>query len=188
MMHKSNFDRDFDYPSGPNHSDILPREFLLYYHVAVALILPLDVQEVTQAISINSIHDPIVSLGPRTDAVLDLYDLDDTFILRLRNLVTTVRSSRWEATLQSSPWGLSFAQAVTLSKALLQDIRSTNNVTRPYEVSALLHRPGVAHVHFQKCHQPALLFFHKDILLPDYLGSFGILCYFPLSPRVIIPL
>ena len=66
----------------------------------------------------------LISLGPQTDAVLDRFNLDDTLLPRLRVLTTTVRSSKWEATLRRSQWGLSYEQAVNLSKAMLADIKN----------------------------------------------------------------
>ena len=64
---------------------------------------------------------PIISLGPNTDTVLDRFGLSDQVIPRLRELVATVRSSRWEVTLRSSPWNLNYKQAVNLQMALHAD-------------------------------------------------------------------
>jgi hypothetical protein len=70
----------------------------------------------------------IISIGLHTDAVLDLFQLDDSLIPRLHILVRMVRSSRWESTLRTPEWGLSYEQAAKLSHALLADITNTNLV------------------------------------------------------------
>lgn len=64
---------------------------------------------------------PIISLGPNTDTVLDRFGLSDQVIPRLRELVATVCSSRWEVTLRSSPWNLNYEQVVNLQMALHAD-------------------------------------------------------------------
>lgn len=66
----------------------------------------------------------IISLGPHTDAVLDHFNLSDTLLPRLRVLTTTVRSSKWEATLRGDQWGLGYDQAINLSNAMLADIKN----------------------------------------------------------------
>lgn len=66
---------------------------------------------------------PIISIGLHTDAVLTRFNLDDSIIRQLRVLVTTVRDSRWESVLREPGWGLSYEQAVSLSKALSADIQ-----------------------------------------------------------------
>lgn len=73
----------------------------------------------------NSIpEDFILSIGSQTDAVLEHFALDDTFVPRLRTLAQTVRSGRWEAALCSAEWGLRCDQAASLSNALLLDIQA----------------------------------------------------------------
>jgi hypothetical protein len=64
----------------------------------------------------------IISIGSNTDAALDRFHLDDVLIHQLHTLVTTVRSSKWEAKLRGGDWGLNYEQAVTLSNALHADI------------------------------------------------------------------
>lgn len=71
--------------------------------------------------------------------MLDRFDLNDNFILRLRNLARTVRSSRWEATLRTSDWGLSFEQAVSLSKALLLDTQASRSYVIIPKVDSVLY-------------------------------------------------
>ena len=66
--------------------------------------------------------DAIISIGSNTDAALDRFHLDDNLIPQLHKLMTTVRSSKWEAKLRTADWGLSYEQAVTLSNALQADI------------------------------------------------------------------
>lgn len=88
--------------------------------------LSLEVQQ--QASSAPLVHDhfggAIISIGPHTDATLDRFHLPDTLVPRLRNLSTTVRSSKWEATLRTTSWALSFEQASNLSKAMVADIKN----------------------------------------------------------------
>lgn len=79
-------------------------------------------QEGSQDIAAD-IFEPIISLGPNTDVILDNLNMDDSIVPRLRNLAKTVRSGRWEAVLCSSTWGLNHEQASDLSAALLLDIQ-----------------------------------------------------------------
>ena len=64
----------------------------------------------------------IISISEKTNRVLDHFGIADSVIPRLRKLVCTVRSSRWEEVLHSPEWGLTSTQAKTMSKALLADI------------------------------------------------------------------
>ncbi len=64
----------------------------------------------------------IISIGEKTNRVLDHFGMADSVIPRLRKLVCTVRSSRWEEVLRSPEWGLTTTQAKSMSKALLADI------------------------------------------------------------------
>jgi hypothetical protein len=69
---------------------------------------------------------PIISIGPHTDLVLDRLRLKDSLIPQLHTLVTTVRSSSWEAKLRTAEHGgLDFEQASAMSKALQADIHTT---------------------------------------------------------------
>ena len=63
----------------------------------------------------------IITIGPKTDAVLDRFGLPDSLIPRLRNMARTVRSNRWAEVLQSPEWGLGYEEALRLSKALSAD-------------------------------------------------------------------
>ena len=65
---------------------------------------------------------PIISLGPKTDAILDRLGLEDRVILNLRDLVGNVRSSKWSAALTSPEWGLSSDTAGDLCNALMEDL------------------------------------------------------------------
>jgi hypothetical protein len=67
---------------------------------------------------------PLLSLGPRTDAVLDQFDLGDEFLPCLHILVETVRDTNWEARLCQKPWNLPFKQASNLALALSADLQS----------------------------------------------------------------
>jgi hypothetical protein len=71
---------------------------------------------------VGELDNAIISLGLHTDAALDRFHLEDSLIPQLRVLVTTVRSSKWEAELRQSVWGLTFEQAFTLANALKADI------------------------------------------------------------------
>lgn len=64
----------------------------------------------------------IIAIGPRTDAVLDRFNLPDTLIPRLRVLTQNRRSSQWEATLRTDRWGLSYEQAANLASAMAEDL------------------------------------------------------------------
>lgn len=68
---------------------------------------------------------PLISIGPMTDTVLDRFSLGDDILPRLHTLVSTVRSSRWEAVLRGTPWNLTYEQASNLSNALLFDLKGT---------------------------------------------------------------
>lgn len=68
---------------------------------------------------------PLLSIGPHTDAVLDRFGLDDKVLLKLHELISSVRSSRWEVALRSPKWDLTYEQAVNLSKALRSDLDSS---------------------------------------------------------------
>jgi len=67
----------------------------------------------------------LVSIGPNTDAVLDRFKMNDDVLLRLRTLISTVRSSRWEAVLRSHQWNLPYKQAANLSRALNADTQGS---------------------------------------------------------------
>lgn len=65
---------------------------------------------------------PLISIGLHTDTVLDRFGLDDQILPELHQLVGSVRSSRWEAVLQSPKWKLTYEQASNLSRALHSDL------------------------------------------------------------------
>lgn len=75
---------------------------------------------------------PLLSIGPNTDAVLDRFKIGDEAILKLRDLIVTVRSSRWEVVLRSPKWDLTYEQAFNLTKALHADLSGTpsNNLEK----------------------------------------------------------
>ena len=68
---------------------------------------------------------PLISIGPKTDTVLDRFSLGDDMLPWLHSLVSTVCSSRWEAVLRGTPWNLTYEQASNLSNALLFDLKGT---------------------------------------------------------------
>lgn len=65
---------------------------------------------------------PLISIGPNTDAVIDRFKMGDQTILKLHELITTVRSSRWEAILRSPKWDFTYEQASNLTTALHADL------------------------------------------------------------------
>ncbi|KAG1828057.1 hypothetical protein DFJ58DRAFT_737991 [Suillus subalutaceus] len=65
---------------------------------------------------------PLISIGPNTDAALDRLRLGDENLPKLRLLVQTARSSRWEAVLRSPKWDLSYEHVSILSMALFADL------------------------------------------------------------------
>lgn len=77
----------------------------------------------------ESVCDPVIfgplliSIRPNTDAALDQLGLRDSVLPRLRILVGTVRSSRWEAMFRGPQWDLGYEQAATLSNALFADLQ-----------------------------------------------------------------
>ena len=66
----------------------------------------------------------IISIGPETDSVLSQYKIPDNFILRLRVLSQTVRSSNWKYKLRTADYGLTLEQALHVSEAMIHDIEN----------------------------------------------------------------
>lgn len=66
----------------------------------------------------------IISIGPETDSVLSQYKIPDDFILRLRVLSQTVRSSNWKYKLRTADYGLTLEQALHVSEAMIHDIEN----------------------------------------------------------------
>ena len=75
----------------------------------------------------------IISIGPHTDAALDRFGLDDNLVPRLRVLTRTVHDTKWEQTLWTVHWGLSYEQAVNLADAMKHDIKVQQG--QPVQVS-----------------------------------------------------
>jgi hypothetical protein len=65
----------------------------------------------------------IISIGPHTDAALDRFGLGDNLVPCLCVLTRTIHDTKWEWTLQTVHWGLSYEQAVNLADAMKHDIR-----------------------------------------------------------------
>jgi hypothetical protein len=78
---------------------------------------------------VDGFQGTIISIGTQTDSILDRFDLDDSLIPRLRVLTQMVRSSRWEAVLRSSQFGLSYEQASKLTDAMMKDLGGVQNTT-----------------------------------------------------------
>ena len=66
----------------------------------------------------------IISIGPETDSVLSQYNIPDDFILHLRVLSQTVRSSNWKYKLRTADYGLTLEQALHVSEAMIHDIEN----------------------------------------------------------------
>jgi hypothetical protein len=84
---------------------------------------------------------PLISIGPHSDAVLDRFGLDDHILPKLHQLIGSVRSSRWEAMLQSPKWNLTHEQASNLSKALNSDVhgnRAMPTDTKVFYISTVI--------------------------------------------------
>lgn len=71
---------------------------------------------------------PLISIGPNTDVALDRLKMGDENLPRLRSLVGSVRSSRWEAVLRSPAWDLTYDKASILADALLADLQGMKAV------------------------------------------------------------
>jgi hypothetical protein len=50
----------------------------------------------------------IISIGPHTDAALDQFGLDDNLVPCFHILACTICNAKWERTLQTVYWGLSY--------------------------------------------------------------------------------
>ncbi|KAG1770858.1 hypothetical protein EV702DRAFT_1202186 [Suillus placidus] len=83
---------------------------------------------------------PIISIGPHTDAMLDRFKMGDEVILKLRELMSTVRSSHWEAVLRSQKWEFTFEQAANLAKALNADLQLQKLDVNPKTILASNHK------------------------------------------------
>lgn len=84
---------------------------------------------------------PLISIGPHSDAVLDRFGLDDHILPKLHQLIGSVRSSRWEAVLQSPKWNLTYEQASNLSRALNSDVHSNRAMptnTKVFYISTVI--------------------------------------------------
>jgi hypothetical protein len=103
-----------------------------------------------------SFGSPLISIGPHTDAMLDRFKMGDVVLLRLHELVGSVRSSRWEAVLRSSEFGLTYDEASTLTSALLMDIRGAQSMVTKAQVffpHCLTHSSWliIGHLHIDAC-------------------------------------
>jgi hypothetical protein len=82
----------------------------------------------------TSFGPPLISIGPHTDTMIDHFKMGDVVLLRLHELVGSVRSSRWEAVLQLSEFNLTYEEASTLTSALLMDIRGAQSIVTNAQV------------------------------------------------------
>ncbi|KAG6905274.1 hypothetical protein DXG01_003769 [Tephrocybe rancida] len=69
----------------------------------------------------------IVSIGPRTDAVFDRFSFPPDEIRKIRRLVQSERSSRWEEVMRVGEFCYSFEQASTMFEALKVDLGIENS-------------------------------------------------------------
>ena len=65
----------------------------------------------------------ILSIGPKTDKMLTHFNLDDSLIPCFCILAKLVCSSKWESTMCTAKWGLTYKQAMNISKAMEADIK-----------------------------------------------------------------
>ncbi|KIK79121.1 hypothetical protein PAXRUDRAFT_162148 [Paxillus rubicundulus Ve08.2h10] len=79
------------------------------------------------------VNGPLISIGPSSDPVLDLFGLGDTLLLKLHTLIGSICSSHWEVPLRLSPWNLTYEKASNLSQVLFADLQvpATTLVMQP---------------------------------------------------------
>lgn len=70
--------------------------------------------------------DALLSIGPRTDCIMDRFNLEDNIIPHLWQMTKTCRSSRWVTTLQSESWGLEYKVARAMTDALISDLSTAH--------------------------------------------------------------
>ena len=66
--------------------------------------------------------EPLISIGPCTDAAMQDFGIADHWIPRLRTLATNTRSSQWAATMMGPGWDLEHRKAQGLAQAMLSDL------------------------------------------------------------------
>jgi len=66
--------------------------------------------------------EPLISIGPCTNAAMQDFGIADHWIPRLRTLATNTRSSRWAATMMGPGWDLEHRKAQGLAQAMLSDL------------------------------------------------------------------
>jgi len=82
----------------------------------------------------------ILAIGPRTDALIDLYGKPDSIIPCLRRMCETVRNTRWEQTLMGGQFRMTAEQARAFAVALEQDIcQGAYGLGRHVGVSTQVH-------------------------------------------------
>jgi hypothetical protein len=87
---------------------------------------------------VDGFQGAIISIGPQTDSILDRFDLDNDLVPCLRVLTQTIHSGKWEATLRTSCFGLTYEQAPKLTNAMLNDIRGEQGPTTQVCLNPLL--------------------------------------------------
>jgi hypothetical protein len=66
--------------------------------------------------------ETLISIGPKTDHVMDQFGLRDSLLPGIRQMTTSYRSSRWATTLQSGHYWLEREAAEALADALIADL------------------------------------------------------------------
>jgi hypothetical protein len=69
-------------------------------------------------------HGALISIGSKTDSVLDELNLPDQIIPHLRYLIRFKRSQNWASELENDTWGFSSQEATCLAKAMIGDTGS----------------------------------------------------------------
>jgi hypothetical protein len=116
----------------------------------------------------------LISIGANTDAALDRLSLGDEFLLKLRILIGTTRSSKWEAVFRSPKWNLTYEQSVILSKALLADLQPEAIKVGVFSYYRQIHSNsfGVSTRHLQLC-CPSFSRFLESYSLQVHFTSLG---------------
>jgi hypothetical protein len=78
---------------------------------------------------------PLVSMGQKSDTVMDQFGLGDHMLPRLHEMTTFHQSSCWVTMLQSEGWGLEYKVARALTDALMSDLSSSSKAPAKASIS-----------------------------------------------------
>ncbi|KAG6919654.1 hypothetical protein DXG01_003518 [Tephrocybe rancida] len=81
----------------------------------------------------NGFSGAIISIGPRTDALIDHFSFKAQEITKLRHLIQTERSGRWEEMMRLGKFRYSFEQASTMFEALRGDLGITDSGLQKFQ-------------------------------------------------------